>query len=647
MSFDDDLRKRMALAKQQGWSDQEIQRSAMIERATNYNKSRQQQTQAQQSKGAGRAGGLKGFALDLTPFGRVAEKLINHNAGDITAGEVGTELALTALPFGLGKIAKGAKVAKAAITGVKAAEDASRGTKLLRGMSTKSTIAPTSTLESATEQNRLIDLARNTPALRGSAARKFQHVDGVVGQLADNVDELFKGVDATVPSRQFNKGVTQVRKDIVDTNERKRFDIELSRVVGKTFDGQLPDKLSATDINTLRRGVNAQMSGIYTKIQKGTQLTDKDNAMLQLKAHLDGQLEQIAPEAIRGQVKQNNLDMNTLIKGRGEFKKASESQKGPQFLGTSVNSIPGVSRVVQGSADVAGRALAKKPTQVALQQGGVRVGAETLGLRNPFKPDAPFDPNSMPTMFENPQTPEEAILRGLTIDGGPTDFEAMAAAFDQNQNSMGTDGGGDPNATGMPTAQDLMAAAVNATMAGDFKAADQYAQMAKAMTDMGGGGGSAGANGMGNVGKVSAQNFNLAQDGASSIQQMMAALQKDPSLATRTSIPGQGLPVVGGYVSAAAGTNDYQSLAYSIADKYLKLTTGATATESEIRNTVGKLMPRAGDNPQQAQAKIQRMNDFFTRYLQTAGITGTGNDPQDELAMLGLGGGQQQYAYGY
>lgn len=64
MSFDDDLKKRMALAQQQGWSQDEINRSAMIEKALNARQQQQQQVQATQAAKAKQPSGLKKFLVN-------------------------------------------------------------------------------------------------------------------------------------------------------------------------------------------------------------------------------------------------------------------------------------------------------------------------------------------------------------------------------------------------------------------------------------------------------------------------------------------------------------------------------------------------------------------------------------------------------
>lgn len=139
-----------------------------------------------------------------------------------------------------------------------------------------------------------------------------------------------------------------------------------------------------------------------------------------------------------------------------------------------------------------------------------------------------------------------------------------------------------------------------------------------------------------NIGKVSAQDYNLAQSGAQSIQALKSAIQDDPSILAKNAIPGGGLPIVGGYIKNAEGTGQLDALAYNIADKYLKLTTGATATDAEIKNTANKLMPRAGDSSQTISLKLGQLEDYYNSILQEGQSAGTGEDASDVLSGLGL-----------
>lgn len=352
--------------------------------------------QAQQPKKPGTGS----FLLGLLPGGSLVDKKIRGE--QITGGDVALEAALTALPFGIGKVGR---AAVAGVKGVKAAINSARsGSKasdilssaktasqvaepksvgvFSRGLLRQSTIAPNSTLKTAGEQNKLIELSRSLPELRGSASRKFQNVEGAIAKKTGQVDEILGGITDRKSFSDLDQRARQLHDMIPDAAEQKRFANEFQTIVNNTFKGSVPTNLSATDINKLRRGVNSQLSSTFKKIEAGTQLTDKDEALLKLRDVFSGSLEDIAPEAVRGQVKGLNRDISTLMSGIPEFKRASEDAL--QLLGTR---IPFVSKTIpqmfQSGADILGRTATNPITRGVGAQAGVRLGADILGLREP------------------------------------------------------------------------------------------------------------------------------------------------------------------------------------------------------------------------------------------------------------------------
>lgn len=147
------------------------------------------------------------------------------------------------------------------------------------------------------------------------------------------------------------------------------------------------------------------------------------------------------------------------------------------------------------------------------------------------------------------------------------------------------------------------------------------------------GGGTTG--GAPNVTKLTAQQYGLAQGGQQALQQLSQLVSKDPGIVSKNNTPGQSLPLVGGYVSHAAGTTDYRSLGYNIADSILRLRTGAQANESEVKQLSTQLMPRAGDSPAEVQQKIQNINNIFNSYLAIAnGTSGSNSSLMDTITQL-------------
>lgn len=143
-----------------------------------------------------------------------------------------------------------------------------------------------------------------------------------------------------------------------------------------------------------------------------------------------------------------------------------------------------------------------------------------------------------------------------------------------------------------------------------------------------------------NVGVVSSQSYGNAQSGYTALQELSSLLQSDPNVLERTRVPGRGIDVlgIGGTIANAAGTGEYDALAYNIADKYLRLTTGAQANESEVRNVMSKIMPRAGDSQSTVQTKLNNLANFFGTTLQQAGTMNSQQGNPDLASLIAQGG---------
>lgn len=142
-----------------------------------------------------------------------------------------------------------------------------------------------------------------------------------------------------------------------------------------------------------------------------------------------------------------------------------------------------------------------------------------------------------------------------------------------------------------------------------------------------------------NIGKVSSQNFSNAQSGFTALQQLGQLIQSDPTILSRENAPGRGLPLVGGYIANRANTTTYDALAANVADKYIRLTTGATANADEIKNLKSQMLPRPGDSPQQAQIKLQQFASLFQSILSQAQGQNSSSGLSDVLSQLQTQGG--------
>lgn len=380
--------------------------------------------------------GLGGFLMSLLPGGSLVDKKIRGE--HIDRGDVAEEVALSAVPFGLGKVFRGASTASKIVRGAeKVAEKPKEIKGFARGALRQSTIAPTSTLKKASEQDELIGLSRSLPGMRGSAAKKFRNVEPEIGKMTSRVDELLKGVDTKLPFNKLDQRAKDIHDLIPDTIEQKRFANEYRTLVNNAFGDTIPKELSASDLNSkMRRAVNGQLSGVFKKIEAGTQLTDKDEALLKLRDVLSSSLEDLAPDLVKGEVKQTNKNISTLLSGIPEFKKASEEGGKLPFVGR----VPGISQAfagaTQGGADIAGRTLTNPLARGTLAQAGVRGAADATGMR---------DVGAEEDTMDNPQDITDAFAlkgQGVGVDApqaAPTSEysrETMLADIQKDPDNM-------------------------------------------------------------------------------------------------------------------------------------------------------------------------------------------------------------------
>ena len=264
-----------------------------------------------------------------------------------------------------------------------------------RGLSKVSTISPKSTLKTAREQNRLIDLAQDTPALRGSAAKKFQNVEGEISRLTDEVDKNLGGLKTTVPASKFTQQISTIGDSLPDPLDRKGFIRVYNRAVQKVFGQGAPENLTPLQINQIRREINKEAGAAFRRQKIGTPPTAADNAIIMLRDELGDMIERMTPTDLRGVVKGLNKKQSILIDAIPEFKKGAEQGFPLPFSGGA--QLPGSQLpfgAIQGATDVAGRGLSalgvsSLPAQItrnALGQVGRRGVANMFG-RNSEQPN--------------------------------------------------------------------------------------------------------------------------------------------------------------------------------------------------------------------------------------------------------------------
>lgn len=554
----------------------------------------------QPKKGAGRAGGLKGFALDVLPFGRVTEKLVNPNAGNITGGELLSEAILTALPLGLGKagkVVKGVKAGKAtkdAVSASGATKELTRTKKLANELTSRGSgfkvgpdVGGTSRLEDAAD-------VYQRHAIIGTPKQQLKKIDSkVMPYLGKQVDDTLNRTDIPLSGKNVRASVQSAVNDPL-----KYAEIDLSLPgVQRNLDTHLKkfeSAKSAREVNDYIKTLNPIAIRAQGKLVRGVALTDKEAAALAAKKAGDEVLAQI-PE-----IAPLKRDMAILFDRYAETSSNVGKKSGIPIIGGVVSAPASLARYGESKIGQllsgAGKSAASTPGMVGqvvkplAQQAGVRIGADAFGLR---------DKGILPA--EDPQAvapPQEAVTQS-------------PEAFFANMQGSSSD-------SSSPFAPQNLESAIQQILAngGNIDDASKFVGLAEAMQKIQ-------AAGQQTTKPLSAEASKVignANSGLTSLDQFEAILNSDPSVQLKSVIPGRSL--FGGAGASLLGTSSYDAAARNIADVITRLRTGAALTESEEKFYKSQL-PQAFDPPETVQQKLKMFRDLFTSISTSTGTAGT------------------------
>lgn len=477
---DEEIRKKFELTAMRNRSEQRAQ----------ARQQRIQDLQAPQSEGAGRAGGVKGFALDILPFGRVAEKAINPNAGKITGGEILTEGLLTALPFGLGRIGKAVKGGKAAISAARSGQKGPDAASILKSAGSTSPATPAAARSSSAERLFSRQRGADTLTAKGSGLQVGQQLGGTRGvedavsvfqrhgitgapktqlkkidqkimpQLSQQVDEALQR--SPVPlSGQNVRG--RVQEAINDPLKYAELDLGLPGVQKNlgTHLKKFESATSAKELNDYIKTLNPIAIRAQDKLVRGVGLTDKETSALAAKKAGDEVLSEI-PE-----IAPLKKDMAILFDRYGDVSKQVGKKSNIPIVGGMLGSAPGdIAKSVQSrlGARMSGSPAAQRNLGMAGQaarilapQAGVRAGADVFGARG----DTNMFGSPGETGVPAPSTDAASLLGGVQTTG-----ELPEPQVDETQQRI----------------QMFMQGAERAAMAGDLDASEQLMGMAEQLS---------------------------------------------------------------------------------------------------------------------------------------------------------------------
>lgn len=113
--------------------------------------------------------------------------------------------------------------------------------------------------------------------------------------------------------------------------------------------------------------------------------------------------------------------------------------------------------------------------------------------------------------------------------------------------------------------------------------------------------------------KANAQQIGAAQSGVMALQQLSGMLGGGSGTLNKTAVPGQGLPIAGGFLENVLGTGQYNAAAKNLMDAIARIRTGAAMTKSEER-MYSQMLPRAGEDPETIRAKLQQLYGILSPY---------------------------------
>ena len=443
---------------------------------------------------------------------------------------------------------------------------------------------------------------------------------------------------------QAQQQAAQASKAVVDNETRAVMDstVEKGRSKILKFD---PENTTHTKINNRYA---ARLDGAKTpeqlleqrKIFDGTakatylnptteQTVEKELARVYRDA-ADKAIAKLAPE-----VKTLDRQFSLLTKAENTMtaKSSRLNPKGFAPFGTTVNGQGIGGNAVQAVKEGAGKSLqvVGKVAQSPIVKAGLTQGI-ARSLTKPYL-DMPTDPNIMQTQPDGSFKPANGAtndtfnindLSAQFSQAGITDpqqmFDALNAAEQPQQTNQNT----------TSRSEQYMQAADNALQAGDVKSATTFMSFAKTSADMEAAqlkaSQSATGKNMGNVGKLSAQSYTLAQQGTDALQKLAQLVQADPGVINRSATPGRGLPVVGGVVGAVSKTTGFDTLGFKAVSSLLRAQSGAAVPDSEVRSYMRAYLPRAGDSQTEVKRKFEELMQSFQTVLDIGAQPSSGMD---------------------
>ena len=553
------------------------------------------------------AGGLIGGA------GEAGRQLLSGEKFDL--GKVGTEAALSAVPFGLGKAgkivkgvsgavkagegvagaAKAAGTAIAPITAARNAANTSGAVNTLNNVRTAdaaSSVAPSlldklsrsatkagsglKTGKNVGDINRLDDSVElfQRRKISGTPDQQLRRIDEEMAKAGSQVDDILSKTPIKLDGNQVRAQVQAAVDDPL-----KYADVDLSTGnAQKYLQGHLTkfaESGGAKPLNDYVKTLNPVAIRARDKIARGVTPTDKEVAALVAKRAGDEVLSQVPAIAPL------KRDMAMLFERNPEVAKLAEQKTSATILGTTIPSRA----VKQGMAGV----------QSALGQAAT--SPKAASLLNKVKIGGKFG------VELGKQGLTRAVAAPLAYPGDTSSGEEAANPL---ANAPGLASAPQATQNDGITQQQLMAA-----VAADPKNADTYITLYKLFND---------SSTKKPLSAEASRTISNAQAGLANLDTIERQLSADPSLQQRGGISSTFNPF--GLTSGALGTGEYENAREQARDVIGRIRTGATLTKEESM-AFDKFLPQPGDSQATVKQKLQTLRNQFQFINESTGGAGT------------------------
>lgn len=320
-------------------------------------------------------------SLVAAPLGGIAEILRQKAAGeDFDLKKVGKEVALSAIPFGAGKIIKGVKAARAAKAGIdvgKAAATAGRVEKAgtaLRKAVIKPQVAPSPT--SLLKEDELVEFA-GREGLKGPAASMREQIATNFKKIGDEIKGILSQDKRTLASRTIkNRLKTASDSSIHFSPGDVAYERARERALGKLDTLAKNGQLTTQKLFEYKSELGGRLGNAFRKVrgELSTPLTINEAAEMSLWDSIDDIVTKLNPAVKDLTLRQSMYHQLTP----GVIKSAESALK---IAGIP---IPGAARTGQAVADITGRGLKSVssigavPGMETLKRGAGQIASRSL-----------------------------------------------------------------------------------------------------------------------------------------------------------------------------------------------------------------------------------------------------------------------------